>query len=581
MCRTTRLVFLFVALFSLGGVVMAVEPGDVFDLDGDSLLNHGLDDWNLLNNSPASTFENCSNSLGSPGSSIVRVFCSSLNPPKIFTQGGSKDPNDTTQWKWKAADTIPDKDTITNAYAAEYISGGHAIFVFGADRFATNGDANIGVWFFQNNVAPQSDFTFGPGAHADGDIFAVSAFTGGGGNPTITVYKWIDACTKPAGNVTPVAESAGGTPGGSPTSCAENNLSLAFASAAGTSCASADEACAAVNSGSITVSWPYLSKFGNGTNEIPANGFFEGGIDITELFGGSTPCFSTFLMETRSSAEPSAVLKGLVAGDFNTCGTLAITKACACTGLTSDTTQFTYGVSGTVSTIPEAGSSISQAFFNVVVTDAAYGLTCTIGSIPANTSVTWGAGGTYPCTPTNTFNTNSKAPTNTASVSGNRGAATGTLVTKSTPSATCNFDAGVCPTSPNIDVTKSCTTTPIVDGGLVKIRVNFSGTVTNTGNLVLTNVRVCEDDNTVSPFSFVTCDQTVLTGVTLNPGADTNYSGSYIASTFTEITPGRAEFHDAVQATSDKPPLATAAPVDTTSASCALCPPGSAACPAP
>src|SRR5439155_25113058 len=150
--------------------------------------------------------------------------------------GGSKDPLNTTSWKWKAADTVPDKDTITNAYAAEYVGAGqHQVFVFGGERFANNGDANIGIWFFQKDIGPQNDFSFGPGQHQNGDIFAVSAFTNGGVNPTISVYKWNTTCLKAARNPVPAIVNGVQT-NAAPSTCADTNLELQFASAAGTSC---------------------------------------------------------------------------------------------------------------------------------------------------------------------------------------------------------------------------------------------------------------------------------------------------------------------------------------------------------
>ena len=222
-------------------------------------------------------------------------------------------------------------------------------------------------------VRPLSDRSFGPGVHQDGDIFAVSAFTNGGTNPTITVYRWLDACKKPAGNVTPKPSSQGGVPNGPPNnnSCADDNLLLTFASATGTTCSTADFACAAVNPTTLTIDWPYKAKFGDATNSVPPAGFFEGGLDITELFGGipgNEPCISSFLMDTRSSATPSAVLKDFIGGGFNTCGHLEISKNCECAGLVNNTSQYRYGVSGTVTNAAGPGG-IGQLFYNVVVTD--------------------------------------------------------------------------------------------------------------------------------------------------------------------------------------------------------------------
>ena len=59
-----RLTFLLVTILGLAGVVVAVAPGTVFDLDGNSALDHGLPDWNQLNGTTGFN--------GSPGGSLVR-----------------------------------------------------------------------------------------------------------------------------------------------------------------------------------------------------------------------------------------------------------------------------------------------------------------------------------------------------------------------------------------------------------------------------------------------------------------------------------------------------------------------------
>src|SRR2546426_5443741 len=178
------------AILATATVAWAVTPTSVFELDGDVTNgNHGpaFDDWNLLNG-------DCSvpgGGSGSAGGSNTRTCIGSENPPKIFTQGGSKDPLDISQWHWKPADTVPDKDTITHAYAASYTASpsGDKVVVVGGDRFAVNGDANIGAWFFQQNISLNSNGTFS-GVHVDHDVFLVSAFVGGGGTAVLTAYEW-------------------------------------------------------------------------------------------------------------------------------------------------------------------------------------------------------------------------------------------------------------------------------------------------------------------------------------------------------------------------------------------------------
>src|SRR5262249_4068491 len=202
--------------------------GNVADAGGNS-----LDDWNTLNG----TGTGGANPGGSAGSSSIRVFAPGPDAPEIFTTGGSKDPSDIPNWKWTTG-SVPDKDKLTNGYAAAYTAqNGDFILVFGADRFAQNGDSNIGVWFFQSNVAPLADGTFS-GQHTIHDILAVSAFTQGGGVSTITVYEWNPACNSVKFvNNPPVA----GT-------CADNNLKTLFSSAqVCTASGTGHDACAVVN----------------------------------------------------------------------------------------------------------------------------------------------------------------------------------------------------------------------------------------------------------------------------------------------------------------------------------------------
>src|SRR5690242_11804053 len=137
-------------------MMMANPPGSVFELDGNTTSQAGCD-WNQLNG----TTGHNGNTTGPCSAVAVKSFAQ--GDDNVFTTGGSKDPLDTTAWKWKAG-TTPDKDSLTNAYAAEVLNG-HEFFTFGAELFASNGDANIGLWFFQQNVGNLNNGSFGPGKH--------------------------------------------------------------------------------------------------------------------------------------------------------------------------------------------------------------------------------------------------------------------------------------------------------------------------------------------------------------------------------------------------------------------------------
>jgi len=282
-----------------------VHQNGLFELEGDAFNDPTLpgDDWSSVN-------------LGLPGGYFSHVFIPySVEGPAVdttfFHGGGSKDTNDLSQWGWSTNDVAPDKYQLTHTYAASYVdSSGHTIVNFGADRFDTSGDANLGFWFFQSPVSLNANGSLS-GLHSDGDIFVVSAFTHGGTAPMIDVYKW------QAGNLVKLTSGQTCTPG--------------------------DTACAYVNTGAIPVSWFYADKAGDTTGTVPASAFFEGGIDLNTLFSGSKiPCFSNFLAETRSSQAPNAQLKDLAIGAVDSCGTITIHKSAT----PKSTQSFDFSASG-------------------------------------------------------------------------------------------------------------------------------------------------------------------------------------------------------------------------------------------
>src|SRR6185503_18634826 len=69
--------------------------------------------------------------------------------------------------------------------------------------------------------------------------------------------------------------------------------------------------------GDETAPWPFENK--DGDDFFAKGQFFEGGINLDDLFGGDAPCFSGFLAETRSSQEVEAQLKDFALGNLNTC----------------------------------------------------------------------------------------------------------------------------------------------------------------------------------------------------------------------------------------------------------------------
>jgi uncharacterized repeat protein (TIGR01451 family) len=245
-----------------------------------------------------------------------------------FTGGGSKDENDVPAWAI-TDNSVPDKDELLDAYAAVYQVSGDTWVYFGADRFDNDGTAQIGFWFFQDDIGIASgDFT---GNHVDGDVLIISEYTNGGVVSSICAYQWDGS-----GGGSNIAQPFGVCD----TATNGSNLNLV---AAGTGCDVADgifDICAKTNDDIEVAPWPFENK--DGENDFDPGQFFEGGINLSDMFGGDAPCFGSFLAETRTSAETDAQLKDFALGDFNTCVPPTIT-----TDASVDTADFGQQVTDT------------------------------------------------------------------------------------------------------------------------------------------------------------------------------------------------------------------------------------------
>jgi uncharacterized repeat protein (TIGR01451 family)/fimbrial isopeptide formation D2 family protein len=264
------------ASFALAPAALAVHD-EQFQLDGNAVDDAGSppDDWATL--------------VGGGGS--ADAFTGIIHEPAdstIFTTGGSKDDLDTSSWRWTNG-SVPDKDDLLDGFAAIYGD----IMYFGADRFANNGDSAVGFWFFQNGLSVNGNGTFSP-KHTLGDLFVVSHFENGGAASEIQLYTWV---------------GSGGSDGA---------LDLTATGQICTGAPANDKACGIANQDDTAAPWSYTPKSGT-AGTFPQFSLFEGGLDLSQVFEGAVPCFSSFLVETRSSQEVNAQLKDFIAGDFNTC----------------------------------------------------------------------------------------------------------------------------------------------------------------------------------------------------------------------------------------------------------------------
>jgi len=381
--------------------IFALDPG-VFELDGNAITNHsgtGLpDDWDRINPGPGSHAAVSSFIVDPPGTTI-------------FTGGGSKDVQDISSWQYTSG-SVPDKDEINDAYAAAYTdaTNGDVLLYFGADRYDNSGDSQIGFWFFQNSITlnpgKAGSGTFN-GVHAIGDILILSDFTTGGTISTIRIFEWV---------------GSGGSDG---------PLNLLASGADCSSSAAGDILCAEVNSSAQASPWAYQPKMGT-FKIFPTGTFVEGGTNLTKLLP-STECFSSFLVETRSSQSVTATLKDFVLGAFNFAPTVSVGNRAICSG---STTTMTAAVSGGLGT-----PSFSWTGPN--------GFTATTQTISVSTA------GTYTVTVTTSSNC--------------RVSASGVLTVNPTPSAS------ITPSRAEVCAGTSQTFTLNITSGTAPFTINWSG----------------------------------------------------------------------------------------------------------
>jgi hypothetical protein len=213
---------------------------------------------------------------------------------------GSKDTLPITPgWQCNRDANVNSKIDIMNAYAAAYTaSSGDEILYFALERNTNTGDANVGFWFLQGEVACESPGGNTPftGDHADGDLLIVSAFTNGGTVSTIDVYRWNGGANGSLGT-TPVAHGV---------DCRDP--------ATGTD----DPVCAVSNTADITTPWPTATKQDGVGNTLRTSDFFEGGLNLTDK-GLGNRCFNTFTGVTRSSQSLTATLFDFALGQLGEC----------------------------------------------------------------------------------------------------------------------------------------------------------------------------------------------------------------------------------------------------------------------
>jgi hypothetical protein len=329
------------AVLALGlAPALAVHDTGAFELDGNATSSTTVagDDWDhVCHQVLGSDCSTTSDTSAFGGATAVDWVSEPNLNSTIFTGGGSKDPQDISNWAWKdGAGGLPDKDNLLHSFAAEYSlppssscpsNGAPAcnLLYFGSDRFDNSGDAQQGFWFFQNSIGLGNNSVNGgtgfTGVHKAGDVLVISDFSNGGTTSTITVYAWDPTCKKTTGSTV-------GT-------CGDANLRIKGTSTnanCGTAPA-ADSFCGIVNPGTITMPWPFTDKSGTPANGALNGEFYEGGLNLSAI-GLGDKCFASVASETRSSTSTTATLKDFILGQFGACGSSTTTQS-SITGSTS------------------------------------------------------------------------------------------------------------------------------------------------------------------------------------------------------------------------------------------------------
>ncbi len=321
--------------------------------------------------------------------------------------GGSGD------WECKKSNNIGSKFDLVNAYAAAMrvttgTAAGHLIVYSGSEIASPNGDRNVGMWLLQDKDVNCTSDTGGntpwTGHHRNGDVFIVSAFTNGGTKSNITVYQWTN------GGTTGTVSDIGGALVQKFTTGDLNNANCA-STATITASPINDNACAIENS-VAEVDPPWAAPDADGGN-LNINEFVESGVDLSGL--GVDGCFSTAVINSRSSQEPGSTLHDFARLQFETCGNLTVHKYIDVNmnGAFDSGTDVTTGTAVQNYSMAVSGPSPSTSTVCSGTTDANGELVCSTGSL-ANL-----VPGTYTVTETqksgyfntdpgpNTFNTNS------------------------------------------------------------------------------------------------------------------------------------------------------------------------------
>ena len=287
---------------------LELGPGNATDEGGvTNILGNGADpgpDWADFFNASGGVVNGFG---GTPAFVADDPSAGSLLDNTVFSGGpGDKNSDIIADWTWTTGN-VPAKDDITNAYVYAKTVGGDLIIYVGLEREDPSGSSHVDVEFFQSQVAPseappcdgggQCGFQ---GVNLDGDLLANLDYSNGGAFGSLTLRR----------------RQAG----------VKDNY-VEIDDLQGQGCNADETVCAFTNGGPIDGGpWPNFDNHATLITTLPTNSFTEFGINVSELFGGTAPCFATVMVKTRSSQSFTATLKDWSLHGFQQCTASAVTE---------------------------------------------------------------------------------------------------------------------------------------------------------------------------------------------------------------------------------------------------------------
>ena len=516
------------------------------------------------------------------------------DPDRSVFTSGSSDVNDISSWSCTTKKNLGAKFDILNAYATAFSNpDGETILYFALERSGNEGTAAAGFWFLQDGTVACLDANGGKaesftGNHQDGDLLVIADFTGGGKVSTVLTYEWRNGGLNLLDSGVDCADSLDG-----------------------------DNVCATVNQvtlqGGVGADIPWLteSKASGNTpsNDLEPRLFMEGGLNLTNL--GLDNCFATFLATTRSSTSTTSEKHDYALGSFPLCK-VELSKNCSADGFynaATDTIDIPYTV-----TIENTGSSVVDS---VVINDSECGTGSTSFNFgPLNGGSSQTQNGTCKIAIGSDLLDNpifNGAEVQSVSDGVSVSLAESCVARDADDDG--ELDPGVCYSAcdfdadPAMSVTKNCVTSLVAEDNVVKVNVNFSGSISNTSDTAQCNdidpisgQGVCLVPAGAACASNADCEANPIplldvaaaddkagslvlldapggnplpVPVRLNPGDTAYYQGSYLpdgnGSGFDDC-PSNASFDDTVTAEATDAGSGSLVP-GMAMANCKLCPP--------